>query len=210
MSRKLNISIKGDQEFIVKLKKFTWSDIYGDRKTEYRSEDGKLLLLISLTLDGEHLLPLGSMSQQYINDDGVYLSKSEILPADAEGKPVDLVESMFSTGVKLSEFDTISLDDYFYYEIESSYILDTEDDISNLYSTSEELLKKNKLLTFQYVYYPTAYPLTGILLPFDNKILVMVGEPSELVYIGPNTDLTEIYEAMDEEEAEEFAFEEAW
>ena len=210
MSRKLNINIPGNLDIVVKFKKFSWSDIYGSRKTVYRTEDGSILSLVSLTLDGEHMLPLGSVSQQYINNAGEYLAKKDVIPADEEGKPLPVSESMFTTGVKLTEIDTISLEDYFYYEIEATYILESEDDMSELLSTCKRLLKESKLLSFQYAYYPTAYPLTGILLPYKDNIVIAVGELSEPIFLGPDTNLSDIFEVEDEEEVSEFEFERAW
>jgi hypothetical protein len=193
----------------VSLKKFSWTDIYGSRKIEKRSEKGELLQSVFITLDGEHILPLKSISMQYLNEKGEYLSRSLILPANELYEPLSMEESIFTTGASLSEFTTITLDDFFYLEIDSTYILDSEDNLDGLLDLTKSLLKQKKLLAFSYAYYKTAFPKTAVLVPVEKKIVVFIGESFQPIFIGQDSKLEEILE-IEVSEEDAFGFEEVW
>lgn len=209
MARKIRFTLPKKEELEVSLKKFSWQDIYGIRKIEKRSEKGELLQSVFITLDGEHILPPKSVSMQYLNEKGEYLSRSLILPANELNEPLPMVESIFATGSSFSESTAILLDDLFYLEIDSTYIIESEDDLEGLLDLAKSLFKKKKLLAFSYAYYKTAFPKTAVLAPIEEKMVVFVGERFQPIFIGQDSKLDEILE-IEESEEDAFGFEEVW
>ncbi len=94
---------------------------------------------------------------------------------------------------------TISLQDYFCYDFERTYILETED-AEELIKECITLFDKNKLIRFKYAYYATHDSKDAILIPLDNSIIVVVGKYEEPIYVKPKQTL--FYDDEDEEELE--------
>ena len=76
MGRKIFFRFDDFPQFSAELKKFSWEDLYGKRSVDLRSFDGSSLIPVSVTFDGEHILPLSSTSLQYLDSSGFCFSSS--------------------------------------------------------------------------------------------------------------------------------------
>ncbi|MFX1286830.1 MAG: hypothetical protein ACFFB5_24540 [Promethearchaeota archaeon] len=201
MARVLTLRYK-DVEIPVILKTFSRDDLYGKSIVEKRGEDGTVYQQANLTLDGTQILPYKGIGANYIDINGTYLSKT--LLVDSEDKAIPITRSIYKEPVKLSK--TISIDDYFGYVIERTYILTSEQtsDLNRLYSVCEKLLEQGKLYRFTYAYYDTATPRDAILLPKNEVLYVAIGEYAEPIMVSPSEIL---YSDIEEELEEEIAFE---
>jgi len=204
MARILTLKYK-DLELHVRLQKFSRDTLYGKSHVEKRGKDGIVYQHANLTMDGTHILPSKAISAHYIDPQGNYVA--ETLLVDPEGKAIPVVRSMFTEPVKLSK--TISLEDYFSYNIDTTYILtaDNIEDLIPLYLDCQALLEQHKLFRFTYVYYDTTAPRDAILVPKQGDIYVLVGEYAEPIMLSQ----TEIlYSDIEEEELEEEIAFEVW
>ncbi|KKN08688.1 hypothetical protein LCGC14_1054250 [marine sediment metagenome] len=114
---------------------------------------------------------------------------------------------MFKEPVHLTR--AISLNDLYSYNIESTYLLKSQDNssLSRLYKICEKLLEQDKLYRFTYAYYDTTNPRDAILIPKNSDLIMMVGESVELIMLKP----TEIlYSDIEEEELEQEISFEVW
>jgi len=112
---------------------------------------------------------------------------------------------MYKAPVNLQK--TITIEEYFGYDIERSYVLNSDnlEELTLLLLECKILLEKGQLFRFKYAYNDTIKPQEAILLPQDDKIIVVVGkyvapimlEVSQIVYEG---------EEEDEETEEEIDF----
>lgn len=174
----LKFKLKND-EIEASLKKFTRDMVYGKLITERIAEDGTVLQYASLTADGSLILPLGGTGFNYLDENGLYTAQTRLI--NDEGKDIPFTESMYKTTVTLKT--TISIEEYFCYNITATYLLKCEN-LEIIKRKCEELLKQDKLLRFTYAYYATQNPSDAILVPKDDTVVVAVGRYSKPVLVN--------------------------
>jgi hypothetical protein len=204
MPRILTLQLK-DFEIPVSLHPFSRDTLYGKSSREKRGEEGELYTNALITLDGTHILPYGGIGANYIDPDGNYLE--ETLLVDSDGKAIPVERSMYNTPVRLSK--TVSLQDYYSYNIDRAYIVRSEemDDLNRLTSICEKLLEQDKMYRLTYAYYDTTTPRDMVLIPKEGDLFAVVGEAVKLILLKP----TEIlYSDIEEEELEEELAFEVW
>lgn len=184
-------------EFKSHLKPFSRDSTYGSKIVEKRTENGEVLRDAYLVFDGTHILTSGSLSSSYFDENGNVVSKTIVV--DEKGKEIHKVPSTYKSLINLT--DTISISDYFCYDIERTYTLGSEDEeeLNLLLLDCQILFEQNKLIKFQYAYLDTIEPLDAILIPKDDTIVVVTGKYSEPEML----ETTRIVYADEEEELEE-------
>jgi hypothetical protein len=208
MARKFKLFLPDGIDATVSLSKFTRGDLYGVKRVEKRSLTNDVLKSVSLTADGAHIIPERGFSSNFWTEDGRYISKDEYINVTSEGEPIPVTESTYTTGARLTE--TISVEDFFRYDIESTYLLESDSDLSELFETCEKLLNEGRIFRFKYAYNPTAYPSDALLVPYEKKIIIMLGTYAEPVWIEPTTNIALFFADLDEEEEEEIDFTKVW
>ena len=202
MVRNLILKLE-DFEFKANLKPFSRDSIYGRKIIEKRTEEGSVLQHVYLTSDGIHILFSRGIGSSYLDKSGNYHAK--IVDVDEDGKEIPKTLSMYKAPVNLQK--TITIEEYFGYDIERSYVLNSDnlEELTLLLLECKILLEKGQLFRFKYAYNDTIKPQEAILLPQDDKIIVVVGkyvapimlEVSQIIYEG---------EEEDEETEEEIDF----
>ncbi|MHA1190908.1 MAG: hypothetical protein ACTSP9_01260 [Promethearchaeota archaeon] len=175
MVRNLSLKIE-DVEFKANLKPFSRDSTYGRMIIEKRTEKGSVLQHVYLTSDGTHLLFPGGIGSSYLDKSGNQVAK--IIDVDEEGKEIPKTSSMYKAPINLEK--TITIEDYFGYDIERTYVLNSE----NLEELTLLLLECKILLE------------KGQLIPKDENIIVVIGK-----YVPPI--MLEASEIKYEEEEEE-------
>jgi len=205
MARKIKMSFSDEHEFYFTLKKFTKGDLYGI-KTKEKRLDNKLLKTVSISSDGSHILPKGSTSLQFLDADGKYIERNDVEIFSKEGEKIELTPSMFGTGVNLEE---ITFSDYFRYNFVTSYYLNIENDAQYdlLYLKCTDYFENEKLFKFKYTFRETTHPQEAVLIPKDEKIIVLVGTYAPEIYNTPVLNIQEFSEINDEDEIK---FEDIW
>ncbi len=205
MARKIKMSLSNEHEFYFTLKKFTKGDLYGT-KTKEKRLDNKLLKTVSISSDGAHILPKGSTSLQFLDEDGKFVERKDVEIFSIEGEKIELTPSMFDKGVNLEE---ITFSDYFRYNFVTSYYLNIQDGAQNelLYSKCIDCFENEKLLKFEYTFRETSHPQEAILIPKSEKIIVVVGTYAPEIYNSPVLNIQEFSEINDEDEIK---FEDIW
>ena len=193
MVRNLSLKIE-DVEFKANLKPFSRDSIYGRMIIEKRTEKGSVLQHVYLTSDGTHILFSGGIGSSYLDKSGNLVAK--IIDVDEEGKEIPKTSSMYKAPINLEK--TITIEDYFGYDIERTYVLNSEnlEELTLLLLECKILLEKGQLFKFKYAYKDTIKPREAILIPKDENIIVVVGK-----YVPPI--MLEVSEIKYEEEEEE-------
>ncbi|MFX1239529.1 MAG: hypothetical protein ACFFAS_14040 [Promethearchaeota archaeon] len=194
MPRKLTLQLDG-KDIVGSLKVVSRDDVYGKITLERRDNGGTVFKNAYLSSDGTHVIPSGGMGSSYIDEEGFYTKDTVVVGEDGERLPI--TKSMYSSPVNIES--TINLLDYFCYDIERIYLLES-DNLEGLKSKCEKLLEEDKLYKFTYAYYDTFEPKDAILFPKDNVLLVAVGIYVAPVMLKPQEIL--YYEEEEEEETE--------
>jgi hypothetical protein len=207
MPRVLTLQIK-DLEIPVILQVFSRDTLYGKNTVEKRSEEGKVYKHALLTMDGTHILPSGAVASGYVDPKGNFASQT--LVVDSDGRALPVVRSIYKEPVKVSK--TISIDEYYNYAVERTYILTSEEygALDTLYQTCEKLLAQNKLYCFNYAYYDTTDPKTAIIIPKDEILFVAIAVFAIPIMLTLPEILYSDIEAEEEEELEEAIAFEVW
>ncbi len=205
MARKIKMSLSDGHEIYFTLKKFTKGDLYGI-KTKEKRMDNKLLKTVSISSDGAHILSNGSTTLQFLDEDGKYIERKDIEIFSNFGEKIELTPSMFDSGVILEE---ITFSDYFRYNFVTSYYLNIQDGAQNdlLYSKCIDFFENEKLLKFEYTFRETSHPQEAVLIPKDDKIIVVVGTYAPEIYNTPVLSIQKFSEINDEDEIK---FEDIW
>jgi len=196
MVRNLSLKLE-DFEFKADLKPFSRDSTYGRIITEMRTEEGSVLQHAYLTTDGTHILFSRGIGSSYLDKDGNQVAK--IIEVDEEGKEIPKTSSMYKSTINLGK--TITIEEYSGYDVESTYVLNSEnvEELTLLLLECKILLEKGQLFRFKYAYHDTIKPKEAILIPKDDYIIVVVGE-----YVPPTMlEVSQIiYEEVEEEEEE--------
>jgi hypothetical protein len=175
--------------------------IYGKSTVERRSKEGIRYHNVLLTADGANIIPSGGLGSVNLNPEGKIIDK--VIIVDDNEKPLPIIPSMYKNPIILER--TISISEYFHYEIDLSYVFIAKN-IVTLKRQCEKLFEEGKLFVFKYAYYDTTEQRESILIPKENNIFVLVGSYKVPELLQPS-DIHYYDELLDEALQEELLFE---
>src|SRR5262245_26660935 len=109
----------GDTDLSFALAKIDRAKLYGYKDVEVLDEKGNPCELATLAEDGRTVVGLGGTGLGYVDADGLWSDKSQLLPVDVEGNQIAPVASSFSAPIKL--FETVTADEYLGHNIRLVY-----------------------------------------------------------------------------------------
>jgi hypothetical protein len=211
MARTFALRIPGVAEVQATMEKFQRSDLYGRKYVEKRDDNGNRLSLARITWDGKHVIPEKGMAMVHLDEDKKFVASEDIYDVNKEGEPMALFTSSYKTGIELT--NTIPVEEYFNYNIETTYKISSEADPASfilIQSACDSLKRDGRLYTFQYAYLDTFYPQVGIIISHEGELVVAIGDKFEPRWVGPATDVEELFKDIDDDEEEDITFGEAW
>ncbi|MBA3769453.1 MAG: hypothetical protein H0X08_02970 [Blastocatellia bacterium] len=180
MARPLTLSLDGE-EYQISLVKIDRDKLYGSVDIEAYDEKGNEASLRILAADGKTLIDKGGTALATLTDKGDSVERNELVPVDADGKPIDQVASSFG---KTTAVEEATIEDYFLQIIKSVYlILPFEGaDLKGL----RDVLSTGRIFTFPFswrggIEYDTAY-----LIGAEDEVFIVVGKQAEFEYIKLN------------------------
>jgi hypothetical protein len=201
MPRWLTFQVNGT-EVKAYLQKFSRDMLYGKSRVERRSEDGKIYRTAYLTSDGTNILTSDGFGSNYMTPKGKIPLK--VIKVDEQGEPLPIQPSMFKGAITLEH--TIPLQDYFHYEIEYSYILHSDADLTPIKRACERAWEERQLHVFPYAYYETTLSREAILILKDDTIFVIVGTHQQPL-LTTQSDIMYLDEVLEQQLEEELIFE---
>lgn len=201
MPRWLRFQVNGT-EVRVYLQKFSRELLYGKSRVERRSEDGEIYQTAYLTSDGMNILTSNGFGSNYMTPEGGI--PKAIIKVNEQGEPIPIQPSMFKDIIHLK--DTISIQEYFHYQIEYSYILNSDTDLAPIKDACKNVWEQNKLFSFPYAYYETTLKRDALLILKDDIIFVVVGAYQE-PRLTAQSDVMYLDEVIEQQLEEELVFE---
>jgi hypothetical protein len=179
VARKLEF-IFGNEAFTVGIHKVDRSKVYGRVETETFDANMKPCTLATLARDGRTIIPYGGTASGYVNTEGLWVTRDELIPINRDGEEIPEVESSFKTLTKLD--NEVSIEDFLDHPIRLAYRLDAETEIN------EGLLKKLKagaIYQFPFSYRGGIYHDPAFLMMGEDDILwMLIGHKSEIEFVG--------------------------
>ncbi len=201
MARALNLSFEGNQ-VALSIQKLDRKKLYGFTQVEVKDDDGNKCQLATISEDGKHILPKGSVGYIYLNAKNEYVPSSSMKMVDKEGKPIEKILSSFD--LENIELQTASIEDYLQMFVKAVYQLIPEGEETDL-SGLLEALKKNKVLYFKFNYRTDYDNDDAFLIESQGHVFMVIGRISPFEFIGLEKVVEDLV-AEDDDEDDAFDF----
>lgn len=124
MARTLELQY-GKHRFAREIAKIDRTKLYGDVDVETLDADGKPCKLATLAQDGKTLIPYGGTAFGYVNADGEWIDRGDLVPVDANGNRMNEMPSSFSAPVEID--DEVDLETFLDHSVRLCYRLEIPD-----------------------------------------------------------------------------------
>ncbi|MEE9348347.1 MAG: hypothetical protein V3U82_09125 [Robiginitomaculum sp.] len=178
MARKLDFNF-GEDSFTLAIHKVDRSKLYGRVATETFDAHDKKCTLATLARDGRTIIPYGGTASGYVNTEGLWVTREELVPIDRDGNSVDEVASSFSAPTRIE--NEIDIETFLDHPIRLSYRLSMETDIS---APLMEKLKAGAIYQFPFSYRGGIYSDPAFLLADGEQLWMLIGQKSEIEFVG--------------------------
>lgn len=210
MPRSLNFMF-GDLSYSLEMHKVDRSKLYGSKEVLVLDENESECELATLADDGRTMIGRGGTGLGWLDADGKWCEKDDLKPHDVDGDPVEPVSSSFSAPIKL--FDTTTTEDYLAHNIRLVYRMrldepkESDSDDSEDSSQAESLddlmneMKRGTIFKFPYSYRGgLEADMAFLLTNDDDELMMVVGDPTQVAYIGIQSQVLEPEPEEGEEE----------
>lgn len=164
---------------MVEINKIDRTKIYGRVSTETFDAHDKRCDLATLARDGRTIIPMGGTASGYVNPEGIWIDRGDLVPIDRDGNAIKEVPSSFSAPTKLTE--EVTIEEFLDHPIRLSYNLEAE----NLSETLSKKLKDGAIFKFPFsyrggIYYDPAFLMADL----DGDLWMLIGHTSDIEFIG--------------------------
>ena len=179
MARKLEFDFDGEN-FIVAIHKVDRTKLYGQVKTETFDANDKACTLATLARDGRTIIPMGGTASGYINTEGLWVTRDELIPIDRDGKAIAEVASSFAAPTPLSK--EVDIDTFLDHPIRLAYQLDPQTEIN---AELKAKLKAGAIYQFPFSYRGGIYFDPAFIMQGEGETLwMLIGQTSDIEFVG--------------------------
>lgn len=179
MARKLEF-LFGNEAFTVAMHKVDRSKVYGRVETETFDANMKPCTLATLARDGRTIIPHGGTASGYVNTEGLWVTRDELIPIDRDGHEIAEVESSFSAPTHLHE--EVTVEAFLDHPIRLAYRLDAQTDINEALMSK---LKAGAIYKFPFSYRGGIYHDPAFLMMGEgNSLWMLIGHQSDIEFVG--------------------------
>ena len=179
MARKLEFDFDGEN-FIVVIHKVDRTKLYGQVKTETFDANDKACTLATLARDGRTIIPMGGTASGYINTEGLWVTRDELIPIDRDGKEIAEVASSFAAPTPLSK--EVDIDTFLDHPIRLAYQLDPQTEIN---AELKAKLKAGAIYQFPFSYRGGIYFDPAFIMQGEGETLwMLIGQTSDIEFVG--------------------------
>lgn len=169
----------GDREISLSLSKVDRSKLYGFKEVEALDESNEECDLATLAGDGCTLIGRGGTGLGWLDADGSWREKSELVPVDTDGDEIQPVPSSFDAPIKL--FETATVEEYLEHNIRLVYGIDSDSDVTDLMDE----LGRGTIFKFAYSFRGGLEADAAFLLcNSDGQPMMTVGTPTKVEFVG--------------------------
>lgn len=179
MPRSLEFTFKG-KTFSREIEKLDRTKLYGSVVIETLNADGEVCKLSTLASDGRTLIPAGGTAFGYMNPNGEWVDRSDLVPVDAKGKPLLEMESSFKAPTEIAE--EVSIEAFLDHAIRLCYRLAGDDPVPKPLLVA---LSKGKIFKVPFSYRGGVDPDVAFILQGERgSIWMLIGEETSVEFIG--------------------------
>lgn len=179
MPRSLEFTF-GGKTFAREIEKLDRTKLYGSVVVETVNADGEICKLSTLASDGRTLIPAGGTAFGYVNPDGEWVDRSDLVPVDAKGKELVEIESSFKAPTEI--IDEVSIEVFLDHSIRLCYRLNGDDPLPKPLMNA---LEQGKIFRIPFSYRGGVDPDTAFILQGEQgSIWMLIGEETGVEFIG--------------------------
>lgn len=179
MARKLEFDF-GGEAFTLAITKVDRSKLYGRVETETFDANDKECTLATLARDGRTIIPYGGTASGYVNTEGLWVTRDELIPIDRDGKEISDVPSSFSKPTILET--EVDIDTFLDHPIRLAYQLDAQTEISK---DLMDKLTAGAIYQFPFSYRGGIYSDPAFLMQGEDGVLwMLIGQKSDIEFVG--------------------------
>jgi hypothetical protein len=191
----------GDRDLAFTLNKVDRSKLYGFKEVQALDDSNQACDLATLAGDGRTLIGRGGTGLGWLDADGAWRQKTQLVPVDTEGHEIQPVASSFTAPIKL--FETATVEKYLEHNIRLVYALESESDLTDLM----EELNRGTIFQFAYSYRGGLEADVAFILNNDaDQPMMAVGSPTKVEFVAMATQAAAAEEAEDVEDMEMMDF----
>lgn len=169
-----------DEQLICEIQTVDRSKLYGSVSVETLDMDNRRCEIATLAIDGKTLIPNGGTALGYVNNDGEWISRKDLVAVDPDGEPLPEVESSFDSPQQLGK--TVSTEEFLNHSIRLLYLLKPE---SSVPDSLKESLAHGDIHRIEFSYRGGVDTDPAfILMGEDDAIWMMVSEENKVQYTG--------------------------
>lgn len=192
MSRQLTFEHDG-VTYDAELEKVDRRKLYGWVERRYYDADGNECHFGTITADGTHILGRESLEQGYLDQNGDWVERGELIAVDEYGDVLEKQESSFKAPIRLE--DKVSVDEYLLYIAKSVYQLAAPP------ALIEAVRANDEIFVFPFNYVASVQPDVAFLIENEGALFMVAAEPTGFDYVG--LEEVEATILIEEEEDEE-------
>lgn len=169
----------GDRDISFDMNKVDRSKLYGFKEVQALDETGNACQLATLAGDGCTLIGKGGTGLGWLDADGCWRDKAELVPVDKNGSEIQPVTSSFAAPIKL--FDTATIEEYLEHDIRLLYHVQSLSDAEDL----EVELRRGTIFVFSYSYRGGLEADIGFLLANElGEMMLAIGNRASVEFVG--------------------------
>ena len=178
MARKLEFQFD-DKLFTCAIEKVDRSKVYGHVSTRVYDAEDKACQLATLARDGRTLIPSGGTASGYVNTEGLWVDRDDLVPIDRDGKKVPEVESSFKAAIVLD--CEVEVEEFLDHPIRLTYLLDSEE----LNKKLKKKLVKGGIFKFDFSYRGGIFSDPAFLImDAEENLWMLIGHRSDIEFVG--------------------------
>ncbi len=180
MKKSLQLSFEGS-EYTVSLTRIHRDDLYSSVDIEAFDEKGRPADVKVLDSDGKTLIDKGGTGLAMVDSSTNWVSRSELVPVDPDGKPIESVLSSFERVVPVQKVD---LEEYLSLLIKSTYSVEAEDDATEGFL--KQIRDLEEIYGFDFSFRGGINEDLACLVSNREEVFLAVGNPGNFEYLELN------------------------
>lgn len=181
----------GEDEVSLEMHKIDRTRLYGSKEQVVVDETDAPCELATLADDGRTLIGKGGTAMGWIDADGKWCDKGDLIPINLDGDTVEPVKSSFGQVIEL--FETVELEDYLDHNIRLLYTLRPEEASAGdqgetdnaAFAQLQAAIRTGSIFSFDYSFRGGLQADAAFLLANDaGELMMAVGSRSSVNMIG--------------------------
>ncbi len=176
--------------------------LYGWTDKLVLDEKGQECQLVNIDSSGTMMIPSGGIGSGILDDQGLWVDRSELNAFDSDGNPAEKLPASFDAPIELSK--TVSMEEFLDHYITAIYTMQGEENCPEFVTS----LANGEIYTFDFNYRASFEPSPAFMMENGGELFLLVGKKAEFEFLGlEESGLLEEEEEGDEEtESDDFDF----